>query len=323
MKIKTLLVFCLLACAAGAAVAAPKKILVVTVTAGFRHTEGINASEKILPALAQRSGAFTIDWCKQPEGQPPAPKKPKAPAPGADDAAQARFKEQQAQYETQMAAYRPLEAEYRKKLAQALEVLRPVNLKNYDAVIFDNTSGEMPLPDHAGFLEWIKSGKAFIGIHAATDTLRSHTLPDGTKPYIAMIGAEFDGHGPQVSVDVINQDPAHAACKDVPKSWVVYDEIYRMKNFDRKTVHGLLTLDKHPNDKTPGDFPVAWCKAYGKGRVFYTSLGHRADVWDDATEPNYKRQNDPQVARTYQQHLLSGILWALGLAPGSAEPQVK
>ena len=47
--------------------------------------------------------------------------------------------------------------------------------------------------------------------------------------------------------------------------------------------HELLVLDKDPNDKTPGHFPVSWCHAYGQGRVFYTSLGHREDIWD--TDP--------------------------------------
>jgi len=100
-------------------------------------------------------------------------------------------------------------------------------------------------------------------------------------------------------------------------------------------VHGLLTLDKHPNDKTPGDYPISWCKEYGgskkpaapngaalliqkewrtrPGRVFYTSLGHREDIWDPNTPDNYKRQNSAEVARAYQQHILHGIQWALGL----------
>ena len=67
---------------------------------------------------------------------------------------------------------------------------------------------------------------------------------------------------------------------------------------------------------------IAWCKNYGKGRAFYTSLGHREDVWD----PNWKdgkgeRKNSPEVAKAYQQHLLGGIKWVLGLAKGDAKPQ--
>lgn len=301
--------------------AAPKKVLVVTMTAGFRHTEGIDASDKVLPRIEDQSGgAFVLDWCRQPPGMPAAPKKPRPLKPDADEAAKAKFKAEEESFQAEMQKYRALETEYRKRQTEALSPMKPENLAKYDAVIFDNTSGEMPLPDLEGFLNWIKGGKAFIGIHAATDTLRNYKAADGTKPYVDMIGAEFAGHGPQVSVDIINQDPDHAACKDVPKTWTVFDEIYRMNGFERKKVHGLLTLDKHPNDKTPGDYPIAWCKMYGKGRVFYTSLGHRADVWDEQTAPEYKRQNDPSVAKTYQKHLLGGILWALGLAKGDATP---
>jgi len=243
---------------------APKRLLVVTVTAGFRHTEGINACERVLPKLAKEAGLL-LDWVRQPS---------------------------------------------------EMEKLSPENLKKYDGVIFSNTTGDLPLPDREGFLAWIKSGKGFIGIHAATDTYA------GFPPYLDMIGAQFLTHKEQVSVDCINQDPKHAACKMLGPTFTVFDEIYLVKNFDRTKVHGLLTLDKHPNDKTPGDYPIAWCKAYGSGKVFYTSLGHREDVWDD--NPGLQgRKNAPEVAQAYQKHLISGIRWTLGLEAGESAPQVQ
>ena len=98
----------------------------------------------------------------------------------------------------------------------------------------------------------------------------------------------------------------------------MFDEIYLLDKFDASKVHGLLTLDKHPNDKTPGHYPISWCKEYGKGRVFYTSLGHREDVWD----PNWPdRKNPKEVAEAYQKHILAGIKWALGLEKMDAKPQ--
>jgi hypothetical protein len=71
-------------------------------------------------------------------------------------------------------------------------------------------------------------------------------------------------------------------------------------------VRGLLTLDKHPNTGVPGDYPIAWCKTYEDGRVFYTSLGHRTDV---VQRPDYR------------EHVLMGILWATGQESGDAAPQ--
>ena len=95
-----------------------------------------------------------------------------------------------------------------------------------------------------------------------------------------------------------------------------------MTSFDRASVHGLLTLDKHPNTKEPGDYPVAWLKKVGKGRVFYTSLGHREDIWSAEWKAGSgERKNTPEVSEAYQKHLLGGIRWALGLESCDAKPQ--
>ena len=137
-----------------------------------------------------------------------------------------------------------------------------------------------------------------------------------------MIGGEFKTHGAQAEVDAINQDRHHPAVAHLPASFHVKDEIYILNGFNRAEVHGLLTLDKHPNTGAPGDYPISWCKNIGKGRLFYTSLGHREDVWD----PNWKdakgnRDNPPAVAQAYQEHIMGGIKWALGLAKGDGKPQ--
>jgi type 1 glutamine amidotransferase len=257
-----LLVFGLIA-GVSSALAAPKKVLVVTVTKGFRHSS-IPTAEKVLGELAQKSGAFTVDYVRTDE-----------------------------------------------EMAQKMTV---ESLKNYDGVIFANTTGELPLPDKQGFLDWIKSGKAFIGTHSASDTF--HPFP----PYAEMLGGEFETHHAQVFVDCINEDPKHPACIALGPTFHLKDEIYLQKNYDPKKVHDLLTLDKHPNDHTPGHYPIAWAKMYGKGRVFYTALGHREDVWDPNTPENFKRENPKEVAETYQKHLLGGIKWALGLEGGDVGP---
>jgi uncharacterized protein len=296
----------------------PKKVLVVTVTTGFRHS-CIPVSEKVLAQLAKESGKFTVEFVSQPEGQPKAPARPRPGPNGVDDpahqAALKKFAEAEIAYN---AAWMP-------KVEAALKKLSPANLKNYDAVLFASTTGDdLPLPDKQGFVDWVASGKAFIGVHAATDTLKTFA------PYVAMIGGAFKTHGPQVTVECINQDSAHAACKHLPGRWTVYDEIYQLKDFERANVHGLLSLeqlmltqkDKDAKKQTPGDYPIAWSRMHGKGRVFYTSLGHREDMWDPTYAEN-GRLNSPEIAKQFQQHVLGGILWALGLAPGSATPQKK
>jgi len=184
--------------------------------------------------------------------------------------------------------------------ADLKEKLAPDNLKNYDGVVFANTTGDLPLPDRDGFIKWIKSGKAFIGMHSASDTFH------GYPPYIEMLGGEFQTHNAQAGVQCINMDPDHPATKHLGARYDVFDEIYILKNFHRDQVHGLLTLYKHPNTGMPGDYAIAWTKQVGSGKLFYTSLGHREDVW---------------LSDAYQKHITGGIEWALGLEKASAEPQ--
>lgn len=266
----------------------PKRVLVVSTTTGFRHSS-IPTAEKIIGELAQRSGAFTVDYARVEPNDPQ--------FQGADG------KPDQAK----------VTAAITKVLAEKMSVAA---LKKLDGVIFANTTGNLPLPEPQAFIDWIKSGKGFVGMHSATDTF------PGFPPYIEMIGGEFKTHGAQVEVEVINQGAQCPACRHLTATWTVFDEIYQLKNFDRNKVHGLLTLDKHPNNQTPGDYPIAWCKNFGNGRVFYTSLGHREDVWDPAwKEGKGDRKNSPAVAEAYQMHILGGIKWALGLEKGDATPQ--
>jgi type 1 glutamine amidotransferase len=112
----------------------------------------------------------------------------------------------------------------------------------------------------------------------------------------------------------LNQDPANPATAALPKAWTIsQEEIYQFKNHDAAKVHDLLIMDKHPENKEQsGHFPVSWCKDYGAGKVFYTSLGHREDLIDaDPNLPN--RINSVEISKAYQAHVLGGIEWALGL----------
>lgn len=272
--------------------AAPKKLLVVTTTTGYRHSS-IPTAEKILEQLARDSGEFTVDFVHQPPGQPVSLKK--------DATAE------------ETAAFQASEARWNEALKLALQKLAPESLKNYDGVVFVSTTGDLPLPDKQGFLDWIKAGHAFIGIHAASDTF--HGWPDFT----AMLGGEFAHHGPQVSVECLNEDPANPATAHLGKTWMIsQEEIYQFKNYNPTNVHDLLIMDKHPEHKeVTGHFPMSWCKPYGAGKVFYTSLGHREDIWDaDLTIQN--RKNDANISHAYQQHVLGGMEWALQLKPGTA-----
>jgi len=300
------------------AMAAPKKVLVVSVTTGFRHSS-IPTMNRVIGQLGEQSKAFTIDLIEQPPGKPADLKRPKPLAPDATDADKTQFTEAMTRYDAELPAYQVANAEWEKVLATALTRLSPASLKNYDAVIFANTTGNLPIPDRDGFAAWIKSGGAFIGLHAATDTF--HGWPE----YTQFIGGEFASHGPQLAVSCINDDPQHPANQHLGKTFdIELEEIYQIKKHDRSKQRSLLSLDKKPiaADPQPGFYPVSWCHFYGKGKVFYSSLGHREDIID--ADPSLKdRKNSVETSKAYQAHVLGGILWALGLAPGDATPQSK
>ncbi|MEI6196876.1 MAG: ThuA domain-containing protein, partial [Verrucomicrobiota bacterium] len=120
--------------------AAPKKLLVVSTTTGFRHSS-IPTMEKVLSQLAKESGEFTVDFVQQPPGHPasgfPAKLKKDATA-------------------TEKAEFDVAEAKWNESLKAVLQKLSPESLKNYDGVVFASTTGNLPLPDMQGFLDWIK-----------------------------------------------------------------------------------------------------------------------------------------------------------------------
>lgn len=290
---------------------APKKLLVVTVTTGFRHSS-IETAEKVLAELGKSSGAFTVDYVHQPEGQPKSPGK--APEKKADETDEA-FNSKKEAYSKALADFNEANKAWNDKVkAYMADKMAIDKIKSYDGFVFANTTGDLQLPDRDGFIELIKSGKAFVAMHSGSDTYHPF------RAYSGMLGGEFETHKAQVEVQPILHDPAHPATKPIPAGFKVWDEIYIIKTYDKAAVHALMGLDAHPNEKTPGYFPISWCKPFGNGRVFYTSLGHREDVWDPEWKAGTKdRKNSPEIAQTYQAHILGGIKWALGLAEGSAE----
>jgi len=175
-------------------------------------------------------------------------------------------------------------------------MLTPAELARYDAVFFANTSGNLGIPDLRAFVAWVSSGHGFLGTHSASDTY--HDAPE----YLDMLGGEVATHGSIAEGNIRVDDPADRAVAHLAPRFTIVDELYRITRLNRADVHMLLSIDRNPDDGlgTPGasvDLPIAWRKSVGTGRVFYTALGHREEVWQDPR---------------YQQHLLGAITWALG-----------
>jgi type 1 glutamine amidotransferase len=112
-----------------------------------------------------------------------------------------------------------------------------------------------------------------------------------------MLGGHFRRHGEQAKVSLLVKDASHPSTKGIPQPLEVLDEIYEFERYDPSRVRLLLHVARHPETGAPGEFPLAWTRDHGKGRVFYTALGHREDVL---------------ASDWYGAHLLAGIRWALG-----------
>ena len=181
------------------------------------------------------------------------------------------------------------------------------NLTYFDAMIFVSTTGELDLDDSQkkDMMSFIKDdGKGFVGVHAAMDT--NYKWPE----YGEMIGGWFDQHPwSTFNAPIINEDSNFPAVRHFPQEFVKYDEIYQAKAWSRDKVNVLLSLDpKKLNYDNPRvhrqehDFAVAWSKMYGKGRVFYSTLGHTQESW-----------SDPDIRKMY----FEAIKWVLGMTEGS------
>lgn len=205
------------------------------------------------------------------------------------------------------------------------------NLARYDAFFF-YTTGDLTQPGtdrnppmspegKAALLEAVRAGKGFLGTHSATDTF--HTQPDppdrsnrfvnhgdGVDPYIAMIGGEFIKHGPQQVARNTLVDPQFPGCKEFPERLSLMEEWYSLKDF-RKDLHVLLiqeTEGMNGSDYQRPPYPATWARRHGRGRVFYTSMGHREDVW---TNP------------LFQGLLLGALSWATGNVTADVTPNIE
>jgi type 1 glutamine amidotransferase len=183
------------------------------------------------------------------------------------------------------------------------------NLNYFDAIFFFGVREiDLTGEQRADLMSFIRDdGKGFVAAHSAATAFFS--WPE----FGEMLGGRFDEHPWQIlAAPVVVEDPQFPAMKGFPARAVITDEHYQLKDFSRTKLRVLARLDAAALDlkaplvhRTDADFPVAWAKMHGKGRVFYSTLGHAADSWDN-----------PVIQRMY----FEAIRWALRLVDGDASP---
>jgi hypothetical protein len=202
----------------------------------------------------------------------------------------------------------------------------PERLAQFDAVVMNNTHEPNPLLPFdfkklpkdqqaaakerekalkKSFLDFVANGKGLVGIHGATCSVQ---WPE----YMELLGGTYAGHITE-TVWIKPEEPDHPLCRPLEgKSFQVQDEIYffRSPPYSRDKQRILLSLDlgktPDPGSRPDRDYAVSWVRQYGKGRVFYCSLGHMASVY-----------RNPILLR----HYLAGIQLAIGDLPAEASPR--
>ena len=193
-----------------------------------------------------------------------------------------------------------------------IEMFRPANIKQFDAICFNNTLGVLfDDPElRASLLDFVEGGKGFVGIHDAIATFVQYPKYDQWPEFGRMLGGtENGGHpwnGELMTMKVEDPgNPINAAF--AATDFQVADQAFQLQEpVLRDRLHVLLRIDPEktgparrilPVRKQDMDFPMSWIRRQGAGRVFYTGLGHGAEVF-----------SNPQIL----QHLLAGIQYALG-----------
>lgn len=164
--------------------------------------------------------------------------------------------------------------------------LNAANLADYDLLVLF-TTGRDQGEDIDAVLDFVRGGKALVGIHCAADSFQDR--PD----YLKAVGGQFRTHPAPLDIAVEIVDTSHPVTAGVPP-FTAHDELYLFKEYDATNVHLLAETVSFDDG---GPIPVAWVREEGKGKVFYVSLGHMPPV-----------MSQPEWRRLVQ----NGINWTLG-----------
>ena len=182
-------------------------------------------------------------------------------------------------------------------------VFARTNLERFQAVVFLSVTGDvLNSEQETAFKDYVLGGGGFVGIHGAI--FGPQACEDKWAWYGEMFCCKFTNHSAVVPAMVLTEDAAHPSTTALPSRWRRSDEWYNYTGTPRSCAHVLATVDEstYQGGAVGEDHPITWCRLMGKGRMWYTAMGH--------TESSF---SEP----LFLQHLLGGIRVAAGLAPGN------
>ncbi len=149
--------------------------------------------------------------------------------------------------------------------------LTAARLRGARAVVFLSTTGDLSMGPSGldRLLRWIRAGGGFVGLHAASNTFPKRPV------FARMLGAQFKAHPFVGRGRVVVTDRTHPATRGLPRSFVIDDEFYVFERNPRRRAHVLARRATH------ADEPLVWWRREGRGRVFYSALGHPDSAWSD------------------------------------------
>ncbi len=169
------------------------------------------------------------------------------------------------------------------------------NLKAYDVAMFYTQGGDLTPLQEKGLTDFVASGKGYIGMHCASDSFKT------SDKYWQLVGGRFKSHGHEVfGVKVMPEGPAAPIAKEID-GFLINDETYVNDIFPK------AKLDVLARRKTDNE-PAAWTQGFGKGRVFYTNLGHDKWAWGN---------------EGFQKLVLHGLYWVAKQKPPKTLTKVE
>lgn len=177
------------------------------------------------------------------------------------------------------------------------------NLARYQAVVLLSVTGDVWNSEQQdAFKEYVLAGGGLAAIHGAI--FGPLACEEHWGWYGEMFCGAFTNHS-QVMPGVVNlEDHQHPSTVGLPDRWQRTDEWYNFTGTPRGCAHILATVDEssYHGGEMGADHPIAWCRPVGKGRMWYTAMGH--------TESGF---SEP----LFRQHILGGIQWAVKVPTAS------
>lgn len=216
-------------------------------------------------------------------------------------------------------------------------LITPEFLEKFDVLFFftcgfftsdvPNVDGQPPMTD-AGLravYDAVAAGKGFVGCHSTADCFHTGEQPqvkfqaepgrwvnhgERSHPWVKFLGGEFIRHGAQQATEIRVVSPEFPGMQSLPPATRIHEEWYSLKDFapDLHVIHVMETAGMAEPEYRRPPFPCTWARTHGKGRVFYTALGHREDVW---------------ASDYFQTTIAAGLDWAGGRVAADVAPNLE